>query len=316
MAHLVLKKINFLAFGLTIFSLTLLSCGQNNSDSNSQDSDLSSNFDSSSFDASNSNETSSEEELPNGYSLKDETTYNGSCSFIKNYEGNYYASISGELEGDSLLNNLSYLLNSIDNYSGFTYKRLFDIFKYTDAYDFSDLGNQNKITSFYSGKCSSRSSMNRERVWPNSRGGGFIEDDPHMVRPTLTSENSARGNAFFNENMNFDPASFSNEKYRGITARIVFYCAVKQKDNGLRLVNKNDDSYNKNDFYQRTMGNLNTLLKWNIEYPIDDSELLRNNYLFDKYNWCRNPFIDDRNYACKIWGKVDSTTMATCGIRS
>ena len=57
----------------------------------------------------------------------------------------------------------------------------------------------------------------------------------------------------------------------------------------------------------------NNLIYFTKEGKID-SELLRNNYLADVLKWCRNPFIDDRNYACKIWGNTNSTTRALCGI--
>ena len=62
------------------------------------------------------------------------------------------------------------------------------------------------------------------------------------------------------------------------------------------------------------MGKLSTLLIWNLKYDIDDSELLRNDVLFEKYNHCRNPFIDDRNYACRIWGTTNAATRQACGM--
>ena len=62
------------------------------------------------------------------------------------------------------------------------------------------------------------------------------------------------------------------------------------------------------------MGKLSTLLKWNLEYDIDETEILRNDVLYEKYNHNRNPFIDDRNYACRIWGNTNSTTKEICGM--
>lgn len=41
------------------------------------------------------------------------------------------------------------------------------------------------------------SSCNREHTWPKSRGGNISEKDPFMVRPSLSSENSSRGNNFY-----------------------------------------------------------------------------------------------------------------------
>lgn len=221
------------------------------------------------------------------------------------YAGNYYTSIDEDLRGTELTIALKSLLESTSHPNvTFSYKGLFEIFQYTDAYP----NKPGYITSFYSGTAALKSSMNREHVWPNSRGGGFIDSDPHMTRPTLTSENSARGNSFFNENASWDPASFNNEKYRGIAARIIFYCAVK-KYGTLKLVDLASDSPDNN-----SMGKLSTLLIWNLKYDIDDSELLRNDVLFEKYNHCRNPFIDDRNYACRIWGTTNAATKQACGM--
>ena len=245
----------------------------------------------------------------NGETLTDQTSYSGSCEYIYNYTGNYYDGISDTATGDTLLKALDSLIDK--RQKSFSYKGMFAQFIYTDAADFEHLGN-GQITSFYSGKTSQKGSMNREHVWPDSRGGSYVEKDPHMVRPTITSENSARGNDFYNESpLSWDPNSFGQNKYRGIAARIIFYCAVQEWENGLKLVDKTNDSWSSSN---RTMGKLNTLLKWNIMYPVDDTELLRNNVLYEMFNHCRNPFIDDRNYACKIWGNTNDDTRATCGI--
>lgn len=226
------------------------------------------------------------------------------------YTGTYYNNISQNLMDTALLNQLYQLLDSTYNPTISGYGNLWSIFPYSDA----DPKNPNngKIISFYSGNASTRSNMNKEHVWPNSRGGGIIEGDAHMVRPTIISENSARGNDFFNENGKWDPASFNNPKYRGIAARIIFYCAVKKKDN-LSLVDKETDATISKQ--TGTMGKLSTLLKWNLEYEIDDSEILRNDVLYERFKYCRNPFIDDRNYACRIWGSTNSTTKNICGMR-
>lgn len=301
-----------------IFSLGLTSC-QNKNDGKSDGNDSSSLIiDDSSFGNDSSEGSSSEQtDLPIGYSLKDSTSYKGKNQYIKNFTGSYYSGINKNLEGTELQKQLYTLLTSTAKHKGYTYNNLLNsTFPYTDAYDYENIGNKSSVTSFYSGRKASTGSMNREHVWPNSRGGNYIDSDPHMTRPTITTENSKRENDFFNEDGNFDPAYFSNPKYRGIAARIIFYCAVKGMNYNLRIVDKTNDTWNKSDPNQRTMGKLNDLLKWNIQYPVDDSERLRNNYLNEHDNWCRNPFIDDRNYACKIWGRTNSATMVTCGIKS
>lgn len=219
-----------------------------------------------------------------------------------NYSGTYYNQISDELRGKDLLLQLDNLLDSTSHPTiNFTYKGLMsEVFPYTD-------GKDGKLYAFYRGTLASSGSMNREHVWPNSRGGNCVERDPHMVRPTLTSDNSGRGNAFYNESGNYDPGEFGAYQYRGICARIIFYCAVKAQENGLNLVDKNTDSTS-----NKSMGKLSTLLKWNLEYDIDATEIQRNDVLYTKFKHNRNPFIDDRNYACKIWGDTNAETRGVC----
>lgn len=219
-----------------------------------------------------------------------------------NYSGTYYNQISDELRGKDLLLQLDNLLDSTSHPTiNFTYKGLMsEVFPYTD-------GKDGKLYAFYRGTLASSGSMNREHVWPNSRGGNYVERDPHMVRPTLTSDNSGRGNAFYNESGNYDPGEFGTYQYRGICARIIFYCAVKAQENGLNLVDKNTDSTS-----NKSMGKLSTLLKWNLEYDIDATEIQRNDVLYTKFKHNRNPFIDDRNYACKIWGDTNAETRGVC----
>jgi endonuclease I len=128
------------------------------------------------------------------------------------------------------------------------------------------------------------------------------ENDPQVIRPTLTSENSARGNAYYGAlNPNWDPGSLSLPKYRGIAARIIFYCAVRYEENGLYLNDANSpSSTNANQI--PSMGNLSELLAWNEAYPVDATERQRNEALYSSYGWCRNPFIDNPRLADSIWG--------------
>ena len=228
---------------------------------------------------------------------------------------NYYKSIDFTKTGTDLMKALEKLLDDTDNTS-FTYNGMFDVFKYTDI----DPENptSGKMLSFYSGKPADRSSMNREHTWPDSRGGSKLEKDPHVIRPTLTSENSSRGNSFYNENGSWDPATFNNAKYRGIAARIIFYGAVKAYTEGLYLVDlSNDPQLSSTNSvtgkkWNPTMGKLSTLLKWNLEYEIDETETIRNDVLYEDFNHCRNPFIDNRDLACQIWGDTNADTQKVC----
>ena len=160
------------------------------------------------------------------------------------------------------------------------------------------------------------SEYNREHTWPNSRGGGSnaggneIEQDPYMVRPTLSSENSERGNNFYGLGKSeWDPASCGFEGARGESARVILYVATKfGKSHGLALSNNPSDSSSK-----KTMGTLKTLIQWNRDYPVTDMEKQINNNL-EKAGFGRNPFVDHPEYAEFIWTTNGVQTSVPAGI--
>lgn len=240
------------------------------------------------------------------------------------YSGNYYDSISDSLSGDQLLSALR-SLNKTNRKSQVGYKEMGTSasgkFKFTD-YDVSDPKTLKtnadgqvygtKIVSFYSGN--KTTVYNREHVWPNTHGGHLVEDDIHMVRPTIVEENSARGHSFYIEgkksdnNTGWDPAmeSFGEESYRGDAARIIFYCMIATDQ--LTLV---DDGSRSSRTGNYEMGVISDMISWNVRYPVLKREQRRNSggeYLQGN----RNPFIDHPEYACKIWGSTNQKTKTAC----
>lgn len=230
--------------------------------------------------------------------------------------GTYYDGIDDALTGKQLLNALHTLNNS-------KRKKLvgYDGFRQFAAKSDKNPEGGNKIVGFYNNALvgpswDGGSTWNREHMWPKSRKGSNVEKDAHMVRPTATSINSERGNMFFgNDGGTYDPGQYYSE-YRGIAARIIFYCAIADTD--LSLVDKTtDDSSN------GTMGKLSTLLEWNLQYLPDTSstaslalktEQNRNEVIQNDTagQGNRNPFIDHPEYACKIWGNTNDATRAAC----
>ena len=232
----------------------------------------------------------------------------------------YYNGIGESSTGDSLLSALRSLNGSKKKENGGydelltgpTYAKYLDYDINTVQYDDNGRPYSNKIVSFYSGNLSNGGAgMNREHVWPNSRGGSGVENDSHMARPTLTAENSSRGNSFYVEGKNsttsgWDPAmpSFGDSSYRGDSARIIFYCVVA--NNNLSLIDAENDSAS-----NKTMGKLSDLLRWNIDNPVQQRERNRNEGV-EYIQGNRNPFIDHPEYACRIWGNTNSTTKNIC----
>ena len=229
----------------------------------------------------------------------------------------YYNRIDVNDEGADLLASLR-SLNRSKKQKSISYGSLANNYQYTDydvdtvQYDEKNQPYSSKFVAFYSGEVrNGMNGMNKEHVWPDSRGGNLVEADIHMPRPTLSSDNSSRGNSFYVEDSNstsagWDP-KFANPcdiTYRGDSARIVFYCVVANEQ--LSLIDETSDNKN-----NKTMGKLSDLIKWHLEYPILQREMNRNEgaeYLQGN----RNPFIDHPEYVCKIWGNTNETTKALC----
>lgn len=231
----------------------------------------------------------------------------------------YYSSITDSLEGKQLLNALNYL-NRQKKVRSFKYEDHKSFQQYIEL-DPKGTIPQGKMLGFYdntfvSGPWDNQKTWNREHVWPNSRGGGKVEGDLHMVRPTSVNINSERGNMVYGlVSGSYDPGQYVAE-YRGIAARIIFYCCIA--DTSLDLSESTS-------FTSNTMGILSQLLKWNLQYAPEgkDSESLAyrvewyRNETIQKHarlQGNRNPFIDHPEYACKIWGNSNAQTKQACGM--
>jgi len=216
----------------------------------------------------------------------------------------YYSGIDSSLTGNELLSALR-TLNTKERTSTPGYGGHWNYFNQTDYHP----DNKNKYVAYYRGTASDKGAMNKEHVWPDSRGGNLVENDIHVIRPTLTADNSSRGNAFYVEGgtsqSGWDPyADGMTERYRGDAARIVFYAVIA--NSSLSLVDTTNDKTS-----NKTMGKLSDLLKWNLKYPVDQTEINRNNGA-ENIQGNRNPFIDDRSLACKIWGDYNENTRNVC----
>ena len=157
---------------------------------------------------------------------------------------------------------------------------------------------------------------NREHIFPQSRGGfsnGTSDTadginvylptnandllaghaDAHHLRAEDGPENSTRNNKDYGGTDYNGPVGAMNS-WRGDVSRALFYMAVRY--NGLSLVSGNPD-----DTTTYKLGDLDSLLSWNLSDPRDDFEMYRNNYI---YTWQlnRNPFIDMPELASYIYG--------------
>ena len=237
----------------------------------------------------------------------------------------YYSSISDSDSGTSLLSKLQSLNSSkrkkTIGYSGIGTDTGGAVI-YTD-YDLNSTAKDSngqtygtKVASFYTKTAAT--SWNREHMWPNSHGGNNVEADILHTRPTISSENSSRGNSFYVEGKNnsssgWDPYTAGYEEWvRGECARVILYCVVAYPSFTLSDADSHSTSNSNKD---NMMGNMNTLIKWHFNYLPNVYEKNRNDgaeYLQGN----RNPFVDHPEYVARIWSDFNSTVSSLCSNNS
>ncbi|MBE6798873.1 MAG: hypothetical protein E7525_03745 [Ruminococcaceae bacterium] len=165
-------------------------------------------------------------------------------------------------------------------------------------------GDTSKICFFYSATLGSStwdggSTWNREHTWPNSKGDeSRQEDDVMMIRPALSRENSSRGNTAYGESSNYyDPG----ENFRGDCARIVLYVYTRWG---------NSTIYSKMWGTSGVMENMDVLLRWMEEDPVDTWELGRNDAV-QSMTGVRNVFVDYPEFAFLMFGQEIPDDMPT-----
>ncbi len=175
------------------------------------------------------------------------------------------------------------------------------LYRYTDCVS----GDKTNFSSFYSGTLydgtwvgGNNTPWNREHVWPNSKCiGSKVNDgaDIMMLRPTITNENSSRGNTAYGEGIDyFEPA----DDVKGDCARVVLYGYTRWGNTGKMW---------------GTGGVIESpeiLLKWMIEDPVDTWEMGRNDAV-ESIIGTRNVFVDYPEYAFLLLGAEIPADLTT-----
>lgn len=233
----------------------------------------------------------------------------------------YYAGLNENLTGDSFRAELSSLITTTHTYNP-SYSGLRDIFDESDA----DPNKSGNILWFYTGTSvsfdgsfgSSTGTTNREHVWPKNNGQAFPAEseagsDAHHLRPVESALNSTRNNNSFGEvpqttdnivkengSKSYDnPCYLANGLfypgvgYRGATARILMYLQTRWGD-------KYDLYFVLGAGNNKTIGDIEDLMKWHIEEPPTEAEKTRNEVVYG-IQGNRNPFIDHPEYAEMIY---------------
>lgn len=242
----------------------------------------------------------------------------------------YYASLEG-LSGAALKQALQDIIANPSEVRLHSYADIWDIIRVADT----NPANSGQIWDMYleipmskidqQNTSSIVGKWNREHIFPQSRGGfevalGDFADginiwnstsaastidgvsDAHHIRAENGQENSSRNNKNYgpvnSATVYASPATGTQGSWRGDVARACFYIAVRF--NGLNVVNGDPSEYNGAN-PSGNIGDLNTLLTWNVSDKSDDFEMNRNNYI-QTWQHNRNPFIDYPLLADYIFG--------------
>ena len=239
---------------------------------------------------------------------------------LETYSGSYYSSITAT-SGKTLGTQLHDLMDTTHkNYV--SYNSLYSHWQSTGE------TNGSNYKCLYSGSYYSKSSVNREHVWPQSCsnalwGQSYGGSDILHLRPAKSNYNSARSNAPFGEILgdNVSPRSISYsgggasryatkvfepaDSVKGDIARIIMYVYVHYSTD----FGGNTKSY----YGDLSLGEVlapyyddqcfKLLRKWNAQDPVSEQEKTMNNYA-ESAQGNRNPFIDHPSYADMIFGNM------------
>lgn len=222
--------------------------------------------------------------------------------------GNYYAAVGSET-GEALRNKLKTITNGA--------QVSYDWSRY-EAADEAE-GVSDSVLLIYSRQVVKKSAhvsgstgWNREHTYPQSKIGSPATSDNHHIFADDNKTNSIRGNKLFGEvaeipankvvdgygNLtdNYTTSSYfmPNAPARGEVARATMYLNMQYN----YAITSNFQS-------------VALMLKWHLENPVSNREIYRNNTVYTLQK-NRNPFIDNPQYACLIWGDTNSATQNLC----
>lgn len=243
-----------------------------------------------------------------------------------------YYDTAGNLTGKALQQALH---DIIDGHTVLAYDNLYTYFRTTDSLPgkkvwdmYSDKPGSNPAYSYYYGggqECGNYNSeadcYNREHSFPKSWFGDIapMNSDLFHLYPTDGYVNNRRANYPFGETASptwtstngsmVGPSSWPGytgvifepiDEYKGDFARTYFYMAIRYYGE--------DGTWPGSDMTQGAQPKtwaLGMLLAWHRNDAVSTKEINRNNEVY-KYQDNRNPFIDDPQFAEKIWGTLNA----------
>ncbi len=239
------------------------------------------------------------------------------CVFLSSYAeayyvGNYsYEALEGYPGGTSQSNAPnSSLYSALKNMmaSKHTHQTSYGETRYQYCYTDCLKNDTDHISTFYAGKTisstwDSGATWNREHTWPKSKTAYKKVDnnsvneatDIMMLRPTLSSNNSSRGNDAYGESSGYYDPGVS---VRGDCARIALYVYVRWGNTSYMWGSGG------------VIENLDTLLRWMKEDPVDTWEMGRNDAV-QAITGVRNVFVDYPEFAWMLFGEEIPSGLET-----
>lgn len=175
------------------------------------------------------------------------------------------------------------------------------VYKDSGTYFVKDVYCESDYVSPGLGRIPNNSVINVEHTWPQSKFGGnykrFQKSDLHHLYPTDSQLNSIRGNNPFGNVTKESQTTKCPQSKIGYerSGRIVFEPPQAHKGNVARALFYFSIRYKMpiDDVQEQT------LKEWNIEDPVDEEELIRNDQV-EQFQGNRNPFIDEPELALQI----------------
>ncbi len=165
----------------------------------------------------------------------------------------------------------------------------------------------------------------REHLWCQSffANDSKLQTDVFNVRPADYVVNDARGNRYYDitttprSTLAAAPGtSYDNDSWeprdadKGAIARAIFYMAVCYDGTAGGVSTTKLTLSDSPDLSTNTFGRLSTLLAWNRQYPVTETERRRNQLIYSSYQGNRNPFVDNRYLADTVFGGAASAQVA------
>lgn len=223
--------------------------------------------------------------------------------YTGSYTYDYFCTLSGskyqdQVPDSELYKTLQELMSS--KHTFYTYygsSSLHDYYKYTDCVS----NDTSQVSLLYRGYMETSSwnkgsIWNQEHMWPKSKLSGDkpIGDIMHL-RPANPSENTSRGNTAYGESSGYYDPGVS---IRGDCARTALYMYVRWGATSTMWGSSG------------VIKNLNILLKWMEEDPVDTWEMGRNDAV-QSITGTRNVFVDYPELAWILFDKDIPTDMVT-----